>query len=79
MLHILSNEYVQQNQEPPYREGWACRVRLASNLGMLDTLSWLMASTKNFMPLRSSSREKKASRHTGFSLPISCTGAGSGL
>jgi len=32
-----------------------------------------MASTKNLMPLRSSSREKKASRHIGFSFPITWT------
>ena len=47
-------------------------LEITSKLGMPDTSNWLIASTKSLMPFRSSSREKKASRHIGFSLPISC-------
>lgn len=42
-----------------------------SNLSLV-TLRAETASTKSLMPLRSSSREKNARRHTGFSFPIIC-------
>ncbi len=47
--------------------------KVTSNFSSV-TLRAETASTKSLIPLRSSRREKKASRQIGFSLPIICTG-----
>lgn len=54
-----------------YKRPHATGKNRTSNLSLV-TFRDETASTKSLMPLRSSSREKKASRHTGFSLPIIC-------